>query len=192
MHDPEEIHLIENAQAGDSKSFQKLVEKHQRFVYAVAYRFVGNGPEAEDITQEVFIKLWKNLTKYKQGIKLTTWLYQIITNHCLDYLKSTSRKHGLKNVEIKFGKHAVDGSNHGQQTEDREMLQIVTTLAKQLTPKQQTVFILRDLEELSVEEVCEITGMTSEKMKSNLYYARQKIKEGLIHYYKESTKCFTL
>jgi RNA polymerase sigma-70 factor, ECF subfamily len=188
MYDPEEIRLIENAQAGDSKSFQKLVKKHQRFVYSVAFRFTGNGTEAEDITQEVFIKLWKNLTKYKQGIKLTTWLYQIITNHCLDYLKSTSRKHQMKHVEIKLGKQVVDESNHEQQTEDREMLQIVTTLAKQLTPKQQTVFVLRDLEGLSMEEVCKLLDMSSEKMKSNLYYARQKIREGLAQYYKESIK----
>ena len=188
MQYSEELNLIERAQRGDSIAFRKLVEMHQRFAYSVAFRFTGNAPEAEDITQEVFIKLWKNLGKYKHGIKLTTWLYQIITNQCLDYLKSASRKHQMKNVEMKLGKQIRDDTNHEQQVDDRELLKVVTALAKQLTPKQQTVFILRDLEGLSVEEVCEVLNMSSGKMKSNLYYARQKIRLDLTQYYKESTK----
>ncbi len=188
MQYSEELNLIESAQRGDTLAFRKLVEMHQRFAYSVAFRFTGNAPDAEDITQEVFIKLWKNLGKYKQGIKLTTWLYQIITNQCLDYLKSASKRQQMKNVEIKLGKQIIDESNHEQQINDRELLQVVTTLAKQLTPKQQTVFILRDLEGLSVEEVCEVLNMSSGKMKSNLYYARQKIRQDLTQYYKESIK----
>ncbi|HPM29221.1 MAG TPA: RNA polymerase sigma factor [Chryseolinea sp.] len=188
MQYSEELNLIKCAQGGDSHAFRKLVEMHQPFAYSVAFRFTGNAPEAEDIIQEVFIKLWKNLGKYKQGIKLTTWLYQIITNQCLDYLKSASRKHQMKNVEIKLGKQIRDYTNHEQQVDDQELLQVVTGLAKQLTPKQQTVFVLRDLEGLSVEEVCEVLKMSAGKMKSNLYYARQKIRQDLIQYYKESTK----
>jgi RNA polymerase sigma-70 factor (ECF subfamily) len=188
MQYSDELNLIEKAQRGDSQAFRKLVEMHQRFTYSVAFRLSGNAADAEDITQEVFIKLWKNLGKYKQGIKLTTWLYQIITNHCLDYLKSASRKNQMKHVEMKLSRQVTDESNHEQQAEDRELLQIVTHLAKQLTPKQQTVFVLRDLEGLSVEEVCKILDMSAEKMKSNLYYARQKIREDLTLYYREFTK----
>ncbi|MEO7988441.1 MAG: RNA polymerase sigma factor [Chryseolinea sp.] len=188
MQYSDELNLIEKVQRGDSQAFRKLVEMHQRFAYSVAFRFTGNAADAEDITQEVFIKLWKNLGKYKQGIKLTTWLYQIITNHCLDYLKSASRKNQMKHVEMKLSRQVTDESNHEQQAEDRELLQIVTHLAKQLTPKQQTVFVLRDLEGLSVDEVCKILHMSAEKMKSNLYYARQKIREDLTLYYKEFTK----
>ncbi len=192
MQYSDELNLIEKAQRGDSQAFRKLVEMHRLFAYSVAFRFTGNAPDAEDITQEVFIKLWRNLGKYKQGIKLTTWLYQIITNHCLDYLKSASRKNQMKHVEMKLSRQITDESNHGQQVEDRELLHIVTDLAKQLTPKQQTVFVLRDLEGLSVDEVCKILDMSAEKMKSNLYYARQKIREDLTLYYKELTKTTVL
>src|SRR6478735_4013508 len=104
MQYSDELHLIESAQAGDMLAFRKLVEMHQRFAYSVAFRFTNNGPEAEDITQEVFIKLWRNIAKYKPGIKLTTWLYQIITNQCLDYLKSAGRRKEMKQVEMKLGK----------------------------------------------------------------------------------------
>ena len=98
----------------------------------------------------------------------------------------------MKNVEMKLSRQITDESNHAQQVEDRELLQIVTLLAKQLTPKQQTVFVLRDLEGLSVDEVCKILDMSAKKMKSNLYYARQKIREDLTLYYKELTKSPTL
>ena len=98
----------------------------------------------------------------------------------------------MKHVEMKFSRQVSDETNHEQQAEDLELLQIVTLLAKQLTPKQQTVFVLRDLEGLSVEEVCKILDMSAEKMKGNLYYARQKIREDLTLYYKELTKSPTL
>ena len=186
-----ELDLIQSAQNGDNQAFRRLVEMHRSFAFAVAFRFTGNRLEAEDITQEVFIKLWKNLKQYRQGIKLTTWLYQIITNQCLDYLKSSSRKQQRMNVEVKLGTSVIDPVNHGKQIEDHELLNIITALAKQLTPKQQTVFILRDLEGLSVEEVCEITDISSRNMKSNLYYARQKIREDLTLYYKDTLKSIT-
>lgn len=192
MQYSEELDLIERAKVGDSQAFRKLVEHHQRFVYSVAFRFTNNGSEAEDITQEVFLKLWRNLKNYKEGIKLTTWLYKIITNHCLDYLKSTSHKQQMNSVEMKMSVQIVDETNHAQQIEDRELLHIVTTLAKRLTFKQQAVFVLRDLEGLSVEEIGKILDMSTTNLKSNLYYARQKIREDLTLYYKESIKSFKL
>ena len=84
--------LIEKAQGGDQYAFRKIVEAHQGFAYAVAFKFVASRVEAEDITQEAFIKLWKNIAKYRPEIKLTTWLYKIIMNLSLDLLKSTIAK----------------------------------------------------------------------------------------------------
>ena len=77
-----------------------------------------------------------------------------------------------------------------KQLDDAEMLGVIVVLAKQLTPKQQSVFILRDLEGLPVEEVCEIIGMDQGQIKSNLYYARIKIREGITKHYQE-TKSIT-
>ena len=178
--------LIELAKSGDHQAFRKVVEAHQGFAYAVAFRFVGNRNEAEDITQEAFIKLWKNIGKYRSEIKLTTWLYKIIMNLCFDYLKSAQRKKSLKNINIDLSPPIYDEVNSEKQKDDFEMLGVIVQLAKQLTPKQQSVFILRDLEVLSVEEVSEITGMEHGQIKSNLYYARLKIREGLTEYYRET------
>ena len=151
--------LIELAKGGDHHAFRKIVEVHQGFAYAVAFRFVGNSNEAEDITQEAFIKLWKNIGKYRPEIKLTTWLYKIIMNLCLDFLKSAQRKQQLKTDDVESNQLIIDQASQEKQLDDAEMLGVIVALAKQLTPKQQSVFILRDLEGLPVEEVCEIIGM---------------------------------
>src|SRR6478609_472272 len=94
--------LIEKIKGGDHYAFQSVVETHQAFAYAVAFRFVGNHDEAEDITQEAFIKLWKNIGKYRPGIKLSTWLYKIVMNGCLDFLKSAKRKQQMRTVDIEL------------------------------------------------------------------------------------------
>jgi RNA polymerase sigma-70 factor (ECF subfamily) len=182
--------LIEQAKGGDHQAFRKIVEAHQGFAYAVAYRFVGNRNEAEDITQEAFIKLWKNIGKYRPEIKLTTWLYKIIMNLCLDFLKSSQRKQQLKTEDAESNQQIMDEVSQEQKLDEAEMLGVIVELAKQLTPKQQSAFVLRDLEGLSVEDVCEIVGMDQGQIKSNLYYARIKIREGVINHYRE-TKSIT-
>ena len=178
--------LIEQAKSGDPHAFRKVVEAHQGFAYAVAFRFVGDRNEAEDITQEAFINLWKNIGKYRPEIKLTTWLYKILMNLCLDFLKSSQRKQQLKTEDVETNLFIIDQFSQERKLDDAEMLGVIVELAKQLTPKQQSVFILRDLEGLSVEEVCEITCMNQGQIKSNLYYARLKIREGITSHYRET------
>ncbi len=182
--------LIEQAKNGDHHAFRKVVDAHAGFAYAVAFRFVGNRSEAEDIAQEAFIKLWKNLKTYRPEIKLTTWFYKIIMNLCLDFLKSSQRRHQLKSEDIETNSSIEDRSGSDRELENAELLNVIIQLSKQLTPKQQSVFVLRDLETLPAEEVSEITGMDLGQIKSNLYYARIKIREGITKHYQE-TKSLT-
>ena len=188
MQQSEELDLIARAQRGDHQAFRILVDQYHRFAYAVAFRITRNHSDADDITQEAFIKLWKHLGKYRTGIKLTTWLYQIVTNQCLDFLKSVNKKQQVRNTEMSVALPIADETSAEKKSDDRELLEVITTLASRLTPKQQAAFVLRDLEGLSVEEVCEILEMSPGTLKSNLYYARNKIREDLNLYYKELIK----
>src|ERR671920_1319241 len=77
--------LIARAADGDSVAFQALVERHRSMVYRVAYQFAGNHYDAEDIAQEVFIKVYRSLDKFRQDAQLTSWLYRIVMNACIDH-----------------------------------------------------------------------------------------------------------
>src|SRR5919112_2807431 len=93
--------LITRAADGDSVAFQALVERHRSMVYRVAYQFAGNHYDAEDIAQEVFIKVYRSLDKFRQDAQLTSWLYRIVMNACIDH----RRRHVPANA-APFGEEA--------------------------------------------------------------------------------------
>src|ERR671921_1509676 len=93
--------LISRAAAGDHFAFQTLVERHRSMVYRVAYQFAGNHHDAEDIAQEVFIKVYRSLDKFRQDAQLSSWLYRIVMNACIDH----RRRHVPANA-APFGEEA--------------------------------------------------------------------------------------
>jgi RNA polymerase sigma-70 factor (ECF subfamily) len=181
MDQESELDLIKRTMKGDGQAFRQLVEAHQGLAYSIAFRFTRDELESEDIVQNAFIKLWKNISTYNEEFRFKTWLSKIVTNLCLDYLKSGRRKHSAgKSLNNEMSLLSPPENI----LEDVELRAIVHRLAQQLTEKQKAVFILRDLEMLEVDEVCQALQMTPGNMKSNLYYARLKIKEGLQKFYK--------
>ncbi len=180
--------IIRKAMAGNIDAFRVIVDHYQAFAYAVAFRFLNQAEEAEDVVQESFIRLWKNLSKYRLEILLSTWLYRIIANLCLDFLKSTYAKQ-QKNYRDVQTEYLLKSQNRAdEELNANELNELIQQAAAELTPKQKTVFILRDLEGLPVEEVCNILSMSAGRVKSNLYYARQQIGESLKKYYQTTDK----
>jgi RNA polymerase sigma-70 factor, ECF subfamily len=174
---------IRQAARGDRHAFRVLVESQQAFAYAVAFRFVGDAGDAEDIVQEAFVRLWKNLHQYRPEVKLSTWLYRIIANLCLDFLKSRPEKQRRSAVDIDRSHAVTDPNTPESDLHRRELMDAIRAAADELTPVQKAVFILRDLEELSVDEVSDILSMPAGNVKSNLYYARRKVGERLKTWY---------
>lgn len=191
MPEPEEHEFIRKAARGDSGAFRMLVSQNQSILYAVAYRFLGNAEDAEDVVQEVFIKLWKNLNQYRVEVKLSTWLYKMTVNHCLDVLKSAQRRRQNTHVDI-VEQVNIKANTADQAVHAQELHVLVQEAASGLTPKQKAVFILRDLEGLPAEEVGRILSMSPQNIKSNLYYARQQVCERLKMIYQTTDKITTL
>ena len=162
-----------------------LVSNCQRFAFSLALRLVGNRTDAEDILQEVFIRVWKHLPSYRKEVKFTTWLYTIVTNRCLDHLKSRHRKNARLYDGWEDHPGLTDHETTDQQLLHEEFRAVVSAMAEVLTPKQRAVFVLRDLEELPVEEVCIILSMSAGNVKSNLYHARVRMSELIKRYYAE-------
>lgn len=185
MPQPNEPEIIERACRGDQQAFKQLVESYQGFVFSIAFRFTRDLPDAEDLTQDCFVRLWKNLKRYDANYKLKSWLGKMITNIGLDYLKSAGRKNKMKTVRIESSVE-VGYNTQEKELHSRELQNIILQLADSLTPKQKAAFILRDLERMDVQEVCELLQESAENLKSNLYHARKYIRENLLKYYKTS------
>ena len=152
----------------------------------MSFRFLGNTADAEDITQETFVRLWKNISKYRSDVKLTTWLYRIAANLCLDQLKSTRHKNARMTVDTE--KAIVTTASADHEVLSREFEDAVRRFANILQPRQKAVYILRELEGLSVEEVGQILSMSSDSIKSNVYHARVQITKWMKEHYGEKKK----
>jgi RNA polymerase sigma-70 factor (ECF subfamily) len=146
-------------------------------VFSVALKMLADEEEAKDIVQETFLRVWLNISKFDARRSFTTWLYAIASRLCLDHLKSRTHVVAMPEDESVLRRYA---SADGQlELENREWVAIVRLLAEGLSPKQRLVFTLSQLEGLSSEEVEETTGLTAKQVKSNLYVARQTIREHL-------------
>ncbi|MBS1979450.1 MAG: RNA polymerase sigma factor [Bacteroidetes bacterium] len=182
MNPAEERECIQKAASGDHRAFRQLVELHSGLAYTIAFRMTRDVDESEDIVQEAFVRVWKNIHRYDAGFRFRTWIAKIVTNLSLDYLKSPRSKKwsGLELVE-----NMAEPMNANTVIESSELKSAVFRLAEQLTPKQKAVFVLRDLEMMEPEEVCKALDMQDGNMKSNLFHARKKIKEGLEKWYQK-------
>jgi len=165
--------LIEQSRLGDKKAFEKLVVEFQAPIFRLAFRLLCDEDEAKDIVQEIFIKTWLNLDKYREQYPFKTWVYRIACNLCYDSLRA--KKYRFETIDEDF--HPVSSDNVEQAIMNNDLKSLIILFTKQLTPKQKLVFTLSEIEELSVEEIVAITRLSPAKIKSNLYLAKKRIKE---------------
>lgn len=172
--------LIERAKAGDSAAFDQIILLYQNKVFATAWRMLGNREDARDAGQEVFLKVFKYLTKFKQEKDFSSWLYQITINVCHDF----SRKRGYRDqltsfeAEREFGNLEEIASPEDVEAaaiKSQEQRIIVRALS-QLSQKERAAIVLRDMEGLPTEEVARILGSSQTTVRSQISSARAKIK----------------
>ena len=168
--------IIDLCKQSNTDAFKYIVSEYQQLIYTLAFRILCNETDAEDATQETFIKIWQNIKQYKQHCKFSTWIYKITTHVCYDKLRS---KQNIKNEEL-TGYDAFTEENQEELLHNKELKKLIIKLSSGLSPKQRLIFILSDIEDLKPEEIIVITGMSAAKIKSNLYLARKHIKSKII------------
>lgn len=166
------------AQQGDQEAFARLVEAYQVPVYNLAYRMLGTASEAEDATQETFLRVYTRLKTYDPSYKLSSWILSIASHYCVDRLR---RRRGTVSMEeAESWRWMADETlppedKTLQQERDRSIRQVLAMLPEQY----RLVIILRYWHNLSYEEIAQMTDSTESAVKSRLHRARQAVLEGL-------------
>jgi RNA polymerase sigma-70 factor (ECF subfamily) len=170
--------LIDECRGGNLNNFRKLVELTSPFAFSVAFRMLGDEDLAKDIVQETLVTIWQKLKKIKSAESYKTWIYRIVVNKCYDQLRKRKRNPEFvadDQTWALISDNIFEGPS--ADLENKETAKIITLLTGRLSPKQKAVFILSDLEEMSNDEISEITGMSKSGIKANLHYARKNISE---------------
>lgn len=160
------------------KAFERLIRKYQQRVYLLVRKMVIDHDDADDVVQEVFIKVWKNLEKFEGGSQLFTWIYRIATNECLRFLERKKKKRFWISINDAGTELAakVDSSPHISGDEVQKKLQKALLC---LPDKQRLVFNLKYFEALKYEEMAEVTGTSVGALKASYHHAVKKIEEDL-------------
>ena len=177
----EDKEILEKFAKPDSRNlaFNQLVRKYQQKVYWHIRKMVIDHEDADDLTQEVFLKVWKNLENFRQDAQLYTWLYRIATNECLTFLSSKKRKFFLpiNDVAAELAEKIDSSANiSGEEIQ----LKLQKALLK-LPDKQRLVFNMKYYDELKYEEISEILGTSVGALKASYHLAVKKIEEFLKH-----------
>jgi RNA polymerase sigma-70 factor (ECF subfamily) len=174
--------LVARAAAGDASAFHALVERHRAMVYRMAYQFSGNHHDAEDIAQDVFIKVYRALDRFRHDAQVTSWLYRIVMNACIDH----RRRHApagwapfTEDTEVRMLNTPEDGPGPEQQTYGGQIGDVLEQEIARLPPGQRLVFMMRHHEGLKLSEIAEALGLAEGTVKRQLHAAVHRLRHAL-------------
>lgn len=180
--------LIKRCQKGDIDAFEELISKYQKTAYNIALKTLKNPEDAMDASQEALIKVYKSMKTFKSDSKFSTWLYRIVVNTCLDYIKKQSKAkvYSLdKELETNDGeikREVRDNSLTPEEAfEKKETKKLVRDSIHKLDEKHKAVIVLRDIEGFSYDEIADIIECNIGTVKSRIKRAREKLKQIILN-----------
>lgn len=188
LTDMSDEELVEKIQEGSEAAFTELTKRYMQKSYALAYQMVSDIEVARDLSQDVFVKIYSSIHKFKKGSKFFSWFYRILMNHCINYTRRKQRLSFLPFSEIflRTGENPDERLLAQENDEDvSERQQVVRTAIDRLSNKHKRVIILCDIEGFQQEEIAEILGIAIGTVRSQLHYARQNLKKLLKEYITE-------
>ena len=173
--------LIARFLGGDRAAFDSLFEKYQDYVYNIVYGIVGKQEEAHDVTQEVFVQVYKALPTFRRGSRFATWLYRIAVNRAVDAARASKAWRWLPLMETL--RATPDPADTPARSLDRKSDQDAVQRVLQMVPIQhRDVLVLRYYQELSIEEIAEVLSCSVAAAKVRLHRARQHFKEKYVEH----------
>lgn len=168
--DVEDAALVQRILGGDQRAFAELVQRHQRPLFTVAARMLGNREDAADATQNAFVRVYQNLGSYDPQYRFFSWIYRILVNECLNALRARHGSEALSDAQVNVGDgpfEALRASERREQVQ-RALLALPADL--------RAVIVLRHYAGLSYEEIGQaVGGLPAKTVKSRLYAARQRL-----------------
>ena len=188
----EDILLIERAAQGDHTAFRRLVEKHQRRTYSIAFGIMRNHEQAMDVAQDAFIKVYGRLSGFEGKARFTTWLYRIVTNLCIDRKRSQKRKAEVDYDDTRA--HDPDAAVRGptlatvylddpaRAYDRRELREHMGRALDTLSEDHREILLMREVEGLSYEEIAQTLDIAKGTVMSRLFHARKKFQTAILPY----------
>jgi RNA polymerase sigma-70 factor (ECF subfamily) len=174
---------IPDARVGDLAAFELLMRQHERLVLVTALRLVGNMADAQDISQEVFLRLYRNLGKVEASKNLAGWLYRVTVNACHDLHRKRPAADPME-----YAEHlAAAGADPQQSATEAERRRVLEMSLRLLSEKERAALVLRDLQGLSTEEVAHVLGSSEATVRSQISKARVKVKDFVERYFRRRT-----
>ncbi len=178
MNEDDDAPLIEGCCQGDARSYQRLYEKYSGKVYGFARRFLGDEQHAEDVTQEVFLRVFRKLSTFRGDSRFSTWLFRVSLNSCKNKRRSLER-------DQRFDPERFQRSRPGEEVSPerhiacRALQGRIDEAMGKLTESQRSVLLLKAVEELSYREIGEIFGESENQVRGKLYRARKAFRSAL-------------
>ena len=197
LEGPEDRELIVAFKGGDMEAFEVLVKRYDRKVFHHCLRLVGNEEESTDLTQEVFIKVFRSIANYEHTYAFYTWLYRITVNCCIDHIRKKKRR--IQGVSL-TRQYSDENGDQGREFEVPDVTQVPEAMLankelkkelreaiESLSDKLKVIIVLKEFEGFSYEEIAEILNVSRGTVKSRLFRARERLKELLEGHVKNGT-----
>jgi len=187
-----EVELIEKIKRGERDLFKELVDKYKDMVFNICFGFVKNKEDAEDITQDVFFTIYKNIKGFKFESKISTWIYRIAVNRSLNHIRNRKLSRIFNKISLKEeseGKEAeipaAQDSSADFKVITKEKKNIISKALNGLPSNQRVAFTLYNIEGFTYEEIAEIMGCSISSVESRIHRAKMNLQKKLVIYLKE-------
>lgn len=184
----EDARILRGLRAGIEDAYEELIKRYQQPVYAIVYRLLGNQSDACDVTQDVFIKIFRGVSSFHERSSLRTWMYRIAINEARNYRRWFVRHKGhelpMENGDFeRFAMFAADrGRSPFDEAAERENRTLIEQALSRINPVFRIAVVLRDIENLSYEEISEVLQVSIGTVKSRILRGREALRKELAHH----------
>lgn len=187
--------FIAELKSGKQTAYVQLLKEYEQKVFATCLSFVPNKEDAEDIAQDVFLEVFRSISKFKGNSKLSTWIYKIATNKCLEFIRKKNAKKRFAFMQSIFGNEIpldkttffTEFKHPGVLLENKERSETIFKAINLLPESQRVVFTLAKIDGKSYQEIVEITGKSLSSVESIMFRAKKNLQQHLENFYKNES-----